>query len=96
MRGYVAAGLALIACPCHLVLTLPLLISVAGGTTVGAFLENHRGLIIAISIIAFIGGLALAARWLGNPSSEDVANSTRQARSLINGPSQIGSLKREK
>jgi hypothetical protein len=75
--GFLAAGLALVVCPCHLVLILSLLLSVTAGTAKGAFHAHHRGFIIAISIMAFIGGLTLAVRRLGNPSSENVANSTR-------------------
>ncbi len=82
--GFLAAGLALIACPCHLVLTLPLLLSVTAGTAVGAFLEQNFYVVIAVSIIVFFGGLILAVRWLGSGVSEDAANSSRQPRTLMN------------
>ena len=84
IRGYVAAGVALILCPCHLVLTLPLLLSITAGTAVGAFLEKNYYTVIAVSIIVFFGGLILAVRWLGSGVSEDAANSFRQPRRLMN------------
>jgi hypothetical protein len=83
IRGYLAAGLALIACPCHFVLVLPLLLSVTAGKALGAFLEQNYGFIIAVSIIVFISGLVLALRWLRNDISEDGTLSSKQARRLL-------------
>ncbi len=51
IRGYVAAGVALITCPCHLVLTLPLFLSITAGTAAGAFLERNYYAVIVVSII---------------------------------------------
>jgi len=61
----VAAGLvALIACPCHLVFTLPLLLALTGGTAFSAWLlANQRFLWLALTVI-FIGSLLLAFYWL--------------------------------
>jgi len=63
VRGIVAAVVALIACPCHLILTLPLLLSLTAGTALGAFLEQHTWLLITVSTVVFVGGLYLALRW---------------------------------
>ncbi len=84
IRGYVAAGVALITCPCHLVLTLPLFLSITAGTAAGAFLERNYYAVIVVSIIFFIGGLVLTIRWLGSAVSEDAANSSRKPRTLMN------------
>jgi mercuric ion transport protein len=84
IRGYVAAGVALILCPCHLVLTLPLFLSITAGTAAGAFLERNYYAVIVVSIIFFIGGLVLAIRWLRSAVSEDAANSSRKPRTLMN------------
>lgn len=59
-----AAGAALavtgfLACPCHLAITLPLLVSLFGGTAVGAFLTANTGLIALAATAYFIGGLGL-------------------------------------
>jgi len=70
IKGYLAAGIALIACPCHLPLTMPLLISLTAGTALSRWLQGNFTLVAAISTAAFLGGLLLSARWLdgGQPS----------------------------
>lgn len=79
IRGYLAAGFALISCPCHLVFALPLLLGVTAGTAAGAFLEKNYGFIIVVSIIVFIGALVLAVHWLGNALPEEESDSPRQS-----------------
>jgi hypothetical protein len=56
--GYLLAATALIACPCHLVLLLPLAIGLLGGTALGAALEANTGLLIAAATVYFVGALA--------------------------------------
>ncbi len=56
-----------IACPCHLPFTLPLLLVVFGGTTVGAFLATHTGWIAALSTGYFLMAIALGFWWLSRP-----------------------------
>ncbi len=94
--GFLAAGLALIACPCHLVLTLPLLLSVTAGTAVGAFLEQNFYVVIAVSIIVFFGGLILAIRLLGSGLSEDAPRSSGQPQTLMTRPAHNGLLQQDK
>jgi hypothetical protein len=96
VRGYLAAGLALIACPCHLLVTLPLILSLTSGTATGVFLKQNTGVIVVVSIIAFIGGLVLAMRWLGNGVSEGAASSTKQSRTEMNRPAHVSLLQQEK
>jgi len=48
-----------IVCPCHLVVTLPLLASLLAGTALGSFLTHHTGLISTRAGIYFVGALAL-------------------------------------
>ena len=47
-----------IACPCHLVITLPIIIGVLGGTGLGAFLSDNRGLVYGVATGYFIVGVA--------------------------------------
>ncbi len=96
IRGYLAAGVALITCPCHLVLILPLILSVTAGTAVGGFLEQNYGFVIAVSIIAFIGGLVLTFRWWGNGMSVGGAFPPRQSRTLLKHLPHVGSLQQDK
>ncbi len=96
VRGYLAAGLALITCPCHLLLTLPLLLSVTAGTSMGVYLKQNTGVVVVVSLIAFIGGLVLAVRWLGSHKSEDAVSSRKQSRAQLNRLTQAGSLQQAK
>jgi hypothetical protein len=57
-----------IACPCHLALTLPFLLAVFGGTTFGAFLSAHTGWVIALSTGYFLAAVGLGFWWLSKPS----------------------------
>ena len=94
-RGFMAAGVALITCPCHFILILPLILSFSAGTAAGAFFERNYYSIIAVSIVAFIGGLILAIRWLGSGGSEDRASSSGQSQMRLNESSHIGSLQQK-
>ena len=47
-----------IACPCHLVITLPLILGALGSTGLGAYLIDKQGLIYGVATGYFILGLA--------------------------------------
>lgn len=81
-RGYLAAGVALVACPCHLVVTLPLLLSLTAGTAAGIFLDHNPWVVVVVSTALFLGGLALAFHWQGKegkscPAPSKPARATR-------------------
>ncbi len=63
LGGYALGATALIACPCHLPLTLPLLLAVLGGTSLGALLAANSGVVFLAVTVYFVTGLA-AAWWL--------------------------------
>jgi len=73
-RGFLAAGVALLFCPCHLVITLPLVLGVLGGTVYGRFLQSHMGLLLAVSFVFFMGATVFAVRWLTGPTSRKHSN----------------------
>jgi hypothetical protein len=56
-----------LACPCHLIITLPLLLSLLAGTALGSFLERNTSLVYAGASIYFIVALALGALFLLGP-----------------------------
>lgn len=64
IRGYVAGVGAFLICPCHLPLTLPLILALTAGTAVSGWLANNTLLIYIAATVLFIGGLALAGKWL--------------------------------
>jgi mercuric ion transport protein len=65
IKGYVAGAVAFVACPCHLPITLPLLIVLTAGTAFGTWLENNTLTVGVILTIIFIGGIVLAFKWVG-------------------------------
>src|SRR5712692_4946755 len=67
-RGYVSMGIGLVACPCHLALTLPLLLSLTAGTAFSAWLAAHTALVFGFSTLIFIGGFGLGMFWLNTGS----------------------------
>jgi hypothetical protein len=74
IKAYAAGVVALIACPCHLPITLPLLVSLTAGTVLGSWLAQNTVPVGVISTVAFIGGLALAFKWFTQPTCPPVAN----------------------
>lgn len=64
LRGGVAGLIALVACPCHLPLTLPFILALTAGTAFGGWLANNSIIIYIVSIVLFLGGLILATKWL--------------------------------
>lgn len=63
MRAYLAAVAAIVTCPCHLVVLMPLLLGLTAGTAVGAFLTRYQTWVYGISAGLFIVSLALAISW---------------------------------
>ena len=76
IKASVAGVVAFIACPCHLPLTLPLLISLTARTAFGAWLAQNIVLVGVIATVAFIGGLALAFKWFTQPACPPISSAT--------------------
>jgi mercuric ion transport protein len=55
--GWFLAATGFLACPCHLVITLPLAVALLGGTALGGWIAGHPGMIFAGASIYFIGAL---------------------------------------
>ena len=67
IRSLVAGAVAIITCPCHLPITLPLLISLTAGTAFSAWLAapGDTLLVGVIATAVFSGGMVLAFKWMG-------------------------------
>jgi hypothetical protein len=69
IKGYTAGAIAFVACPCHLPITLPLLVGITAGSAFSAWLENNFLAIGGVSTVIFVGALALAIKWSGRPDT---------------------------
>lgn len=72
IKGYATAGIALIACPCHLPLTLPLILALTAGTAFGGWLSANTTIVYIASGVLFVGGLLLAGKWLMGDEAADI------------------------
>jgi mercuric ion transport protein len=70
MGGILLTATGFLACPCHLITTLPLLISLLAGTALGSFLSRNTGLVYTGAGIYFVVALALGAMLLFGPKRE--------------------------
>ncbi len=69
-KGAVAGFVALVACPCHLPLTIPLLLLLISGTAAGVWLAANQWFIWLASTAIFAAGLALAWLWLRRAAAD--------------------------
>lgn len=69
VRPLVSGIVALVSCPCHLPLTLPLILSLTAGTVVGTWLAGNIPVIVGGSVVIFVSSLLLTLRW-SKPSPE--------------------------
>src|SRR5260370_35697943 len=69
--GVVLTVTGLLACPCHLIITLPLLTSLLAGTAVGSFLSRNTSLVTTFAGIYFVVALVLGAWFLFGPKRQN-------------------------
>lgn len=66
-----------LACPCHLLITLPLLASLLAGTALGSSLTRNTGLVYAFASTYFVVALALGYWfWFGQKCPNQVVDAT--------------------
>lgn len=86
VRGYLSIGIGIVACPCHLPLTLPLLLGLTAGSAFSAWLAAHTALVYGLSTLIFISGIAMGISWLSSPTRCDTeskgSHSNRASRPL--------------
>lgn len=59
-----------ITCPCHLPITMPLLLVLLAGTPVAVWLTQHVGIVYGGMTLLFFVSLALGFRWMSQPAAE--------------------------
>lgn len=94
IKGTVAGFVALIACPCHLPLTLPALLLFTSGTVIGVWLAANQWLVWLVAVLLFAGGLALAFRWFGHANAAAVCEVPPNRNSSSVTPAMPGGPKR--
>ncbi len=57
--GFLLAATAVLACPCHVVLLLPVVLGLLGGTALGVALETNTGIITAAATVYFVVALGV-------------------------------------
>src|SRR5712691_3207200 len=60
-----------LACPCYLIITLPLLVPFLAGTRLSGFLIRNTGLIVTFASLYFLGALTLGYWLLFTPSRRE-------------------------
>ena len=55
IKGYAAAGVALVICPCHLPLTLPIFLALTAGTAFGGWLDANTAAVYITFGLLFVG-----------------------------------------
>ncbi len=72
--GVVLTVMGFLACPCHLIITLPLLASLLAGTALGSFLAHNTGLVYTGADVYFVVALALGYWFLFGPKRPTCCN----------------------
>ena len=62
--GWFFTATGFLACPCHLVITLPLAMAVLSGTALGGWIGTHEGAVTLGATLYFVGALTLGATLL--------------------------------
>lgn len=85
VKGWVAVITAFVACPCHLPITLPLILSLTAGTGLGAWIANNRDLFVALLTVYFLAGLGLGFYWF-NKEEKSAARPSKAGSRTANTP----------
>jgi mercuric ion transport protein len=64
----ISGVIAFISCPCHLPITLPIMLSLTAGTGFGVWLASHQSFIAGATTVVFIFSLLVTFRWAMKPT----------------------------
>lgn len=71
IRSGMMGALAVISCPCHLPLVLPIVLSILAGTPISIWITQHVGWVYGGMAIVFLVSLLLTLRWMGKPTATE-------------------------
>ncbi|MBI3159443.1 MAG: thioredoxin family protein [Chloroflexi bacterium] len=83
MKGWISVAIGVIACPCHLPITLPIALSLTAGTVAGAWITNNTLLIGGVFTVLFLGGLGLGFHWLSKEEALPIQSQNRSIEVLV-------------
>lgn len=78
ITGYLLTATALIACPCHLPFTLPLILGLLGGTAFGAALGANTWLAVAGATIYFVVALGAGLYLLSRHTDDEKTGASQR------------------
>lgn len=81
IKGYFAGAIALVACPCHLPITFPILLSLTAGTVFGSWLVGNFWLLFGVLTVIFLGGLGLMFLWSWGDKKQEPGKTKELSRS---------------
>jgi cytochrome c biogenesis protein CcdA len=67
-RTLISGAIAFVSCPCHLPVSLPLLVAATAGTSAGVWIANNTFTLGAIATAVFFGSLWLTFYWAKQPA----------------------------
>jgi mercuric ion transport protein len=80
-RSGVMLVISFVSCPCHLPITLPLVLTLLAGTPAAVWIGNHVGWVYGGMAVLFVVSLGLGLRWILQTNAAREACEPRPARS---------------
>ncbi len=74
VTGWFFTVTGILACPCHLVITLPLAVAVLSGTALGGWMATHEGAIATGATIYFVGAVVVGFTLLSMRRSQQAGS----------------------
>ncbi len=82
LRIGISGFVALVSCPCHLPVTLPIILTLTAGTSLGLWITNNIGMVAIISSTIFVGSLFLTFRYINMQSETCAVLQTTKAKRI--------------
>lgn len=67
IRSGIMYVVAFVSCPCHLPITLPLILVLLAGTPAAVWITQHTGWIYGVMTVLFLSTLGMGYWWINQP-----------------------------